>query len=238
MMFIQGRAVKALAAIGVRASNALVTAGPGLAGFGHVLALLTGMYVIAGIRHAIRSKSLAYWALFTSDNYCSTGSSLGIAVQHSRHGPYAHFITASHSWQVHRVHWMEAVGRQNSILGRFTECIGWKQWAGLALFVIRISMEMIAEDSRKKFRKDPKNKGKIDDTGLWSVVSHPNYLGFLLGRTGISLVTVSSRTPLSNLRSLSLGGVPEISGYMATKYDAQQMEYKKRVPNALLPGLY
>ncbi|KAJ7821309.1 hypothetical protein B0H14DRAFT_2371390 [Mycena olivaceomarginata] len=75
------------------------------------------------------------------------------------------------------------------ILGSFTECIGWKQWAGLALFVIRISMEMIAEDSRKKFRKDPKNKGKIDNTGLWSVVSHPNYLGFFLG---ISLVTVSS----------------------------------------------
>ncbi|KAJ7799623.1 hypothetical protein B0H14DRAFT_2902687 [Mycena olivaceomarginata] len=158
---ILGRAVKALAggytklfvnpglaAIGVCASNALATAGPGVAGLGHVLTLLTRMYVIAGIHHA------AYWALFTSDNYCSTGSSLGIAVQHSQ-------------W------------------------IGWKQWAGLALFVIRISMEMIAEDSRKKFRKDPKNKGKIDDTGLWSVVSHPNYLGFFLGRTGISLVTGS-----------------------------------------------
>jgi steroid 5-alpha reductase family enzyme len=97
------------------------------------------------------------------------------------------------------------------ILGSFTDCIGWKQWAGLALFVIGISMEMSAEDSRKKFKKDPKNKGKIDDTGLWyvlfyprsrisdlvffyirSVVRHPNYLGFLLGRIGISLVTVSS----------------------------------------------
>ncbi|KAJ7303449.1 hypothetical protein DFH08DRAFT_904083 [Mycena albidolilacea] len=164
---VEGQAVKALAAIGVRASNTLVTAGPSVAGLGHVLTLLTGMYIIADIRHAIRSKSLAYWALFTSDNYCSTGSSLGIAVQHSRN---------------------------------FTECIEWKQWSGLALFVIRISMEMIAENSRKKFRKDRKNKGKIDDTGL----CHPNYLGFLLGHTGISLVTMEykKRVPYATLPGL------------------------------------
>ncbi|KAJ7300403.1 hypothetical protein DFH08DRAFT_1000761 [Mycena albidolilacea] len=166
-MFIQGRAVKALAAIGVRASNTLVTAGPGVAGFGHVLTLLTGMYVIAGIRHAIRSKSLVS-ATITARRAPPSGSPSNTLVM-------VHMLTSS----------------PHPILGRFTECIGWKQWAGLALFVIRISMEMIAEDSRKKFRKDPKNKGKIDDTGLWSVVSHPNYLGFLLGRTGISLVTGS-----------------------------------------------
>jgi steroid 5-alpha reductase family enzyme len=58
------------------------------------------------------------------------------------------------------------------ILGDFTDCIGWKQWAGLALFAIGISMETIAEESRKQFKKDPKNKGKIDDTGLWCVQNH------------------------------------------------------------------
>jgi hypothetical protein len=47
-----------LAAIGVHASNTLVTAGPSVAGLGHVLTLLTGMYVIVGIHHAVHSKSL------------------------------------------------------------------------------------------------------------------------------------------------------------------------------------
>jgi hypothetical protein len=57
MMFTQGWAVKALAAVGVRASNALVTTGPGVAGLGPVPTLLTGMYAVAGVRH-VRSKSL------------------------------------------------------------------------------------------------------------------------------------------------------------------------------------
>ncbi|KAJ6595535.1 hypothetical protein DFH09DRAFT_1305341 [Mycena vulgaris] len=52
-------------------------------------------------------------------------------------------------------------------------------------------METIAEGSRKKFKKDLKNKGKIDDTGLWSFVRHPNYLGYTFWRTGITLATGS-----------------------------------------------
>jgi hypothetical protein len=55
------------------------------------------------------------------------------------------------------------------ILGDFVDCIGWKQWAGIALFTVGISIEMIAEESRKRFKKNPRNKGKIDDTGLWYV---------------------------------------------------------------------
>ncbi|KAJ7353325.1 hypothetical protein DFH08DRAFT_856510 [Mycena albidolilacea] len=224
MMFTQGWAVKALAAVGMRASNALVTAGPGVAGLGPVPTLLTGMYAIAGIRHA-------YWALFTSDNHCSTGSSLGIAVYNTAVN-IANTLVAVHM----------LTSSPHPILGSFTDCIGWKQWAGLALFVIGISMEMIAEDSRKKFKQDPKNKGKIDDTGLWSVVRHPNYLGFLLGRIGISLVTGSLVSTAAHaavqFAIFFFGGVPEISGYMATKYDAQWMDYKKRVPYAMFPGIY
>ncbi|KAJ7800953.1 hypothetical protein B0H14DRAFT_2615717 [Mycena olivaceomarginata] len=148
-----------LAAIGVHASNALVTAGPGVAGLGHVLTLLTGI---------------------------------------------------------------------------FTECIGWKQWAGLALFVIRISMEMIAEDSRKKFRKDPKNKGKIDDTGLWYILFYPRSRVSDLVFFDIRLMPTDITTTATGLPCLNCstrrclicnlylwGEVPEISGYMATKYDAQ-----------------
>lgn len=56
-----------------------------------------------------------------------------------------------------------------TILGSFTDCIGWKQWAGLGLFTVGILMELISEGSRKQFKKNPKNSGKIDDTGLWCV---------------------------------------------------------------------
>ncbi|KAJ7760757.1 hypothetical protein B0H14DRAFT_3511064 [Mycena olivaceomarginata] len=214
MMFTQGWAVKALAAVGVRASNALVTTGPGAAGLG-----LSRLYS----RGCTPLRAYAMYAPNLCDNYCSTGSSLGIAV----------YNTA-----VNIVNTLVAVHMLTSsphpILGSFTDCIGWKQWAGLTLFAIGISMEIIAEDSRRKFKKDSKNKGKIDDTGLWSVVRHPNYLGFLLGRTGISLVTGSLVSTAAHaavqFAIFFFGGVPEISGSMATKYDAQWMDYKKRVP--------
>jgi hypothetical protein len=50
-MFTQGWAVKGLVAVGLRASNLLVTAGPGVAGLGPIPTLLTGMYAVAGLRH-------------------------------------------------------------------------------------------------------------------------------------------------------------------------------------------
>jgi hypothetical protein len=30
-------------------------------------------------------------------------------------------------------------------------------------------MEMVAEEGRKAFKRDARNRGKIDDTGLWCV---------------------------------------------------------------------
>lgn len=68
--------------------------------------------------------------------------------------------------------------------------LGWKQWAGIAMFATGLLIETLAESSRKRFKKDPKNKGKIDDTGLWSIVRHPNYMGYTLWRSGITLATV------------------------------------------------
>jgi hypothetical protein len=47
---------------------------------------------------------------------------------------------------------------------------------------------------RHAFKKDSKNKGKVDSTAAFSVVRHPNYAGYLLWRTGASLISVS--TPL------------------------------------------
>ncbi|KAF8169147.1 hypothetical protein K438DRAFT_1774398 [Mycena galopus ATCC 62051] len=222
-MFAQGLAVKGLAVVGLCASNVLVTAGPGFAGLGPIPTLLTGMYAVAGIHHA-------YWAVFTTSNYCSTGSSLMIVFYNAAVN-IVNTLVAVHA----------LTSSLNPILGNFTDFIGWKQWAGLTIFAIGISMEIIAENSRKQFKKDPKNKGKIDDTGLWSVVRHPNYLGYLLWRIGITLTT-GSLVATAALGSLQLaifcfGGIPDLSNYMATKYDMQWKDYKKRVPYALFPGI-
>ena len=44
------------------------------------------------------------------------------------------------------------------------------RWTGLGLFLSGIAIEMLSEESRKKFKSDPRNKGKVDGTGLFGVV--------------------------------------------------------------------
>jgi len=74
----------------------------------------------------------------------------------------------------------------------FIGALGWKQWAGVGLFIVGMLMEIVSEGSRKRFKANPSNKGKIDDTGLWSVVRHPNYAGYVLWRSSVMLVGVGN----------------------------------------------
>ncbi|MGB0713917.1 MAG: DUF1295 domain-containing protein, partial [Gammaproteobacteria bacterium] len=46
---------------------------------------------------------------------------------------------------------------------------------GLAVFVIAIGGESIADAQLAAFRQDPANKGRVCDRGLWRYSRHPNY---------------------------------------------------------------
>ncbi|KAJ7194023.1 hypothetical protein GGX14DRAFT_476776, partial [Mycena pura] len=200
LMFSKGWAVKGLVAVGLRASNLLVTSGPGVAGLGSVPTLLTGMYAVAGLRHV----RYPIWCW-------SSGTPTSLRV-------------VAYNTAVNTVSTLVAVNALTSapypIFGDFVDCIGWKQWAGLALFATGISMELLAEASRKRFKQDPKNRGKIDDTGLWC-----GSLGATAALTTFSIF------------DFLLRGIPEISSYMAAKYGAQWEDHKRRVPSALIPGI-
>ncbi|KAJ7854934.1 hypothetical protein B0H14DRAFT_2508099 [Mycena olivaceomarginata] len=223
MIFTEGWAVKGLTAVGLRASNLLITAGPGVAGLGPIPTLLTGMYAVAGLRHA-------YWILFTSSHYFPADASLSV-VGYNTLLNTINTLIATHA----------LTASPYPILGSFTDCIGWKQWAGLALFGVGIVMEMVAEEGRRAFKRDARNRGKIDDTGLWSVVRHPNYLGYTLWRAGITLTT-GSLPATALLTTLQLWAfytrsIPGIGGYMSAKYGPEWTDYKRRVPYALIPGV-
>lgn len=47
--------------------------------------------------------------------------------------------------------------------------------AAIALFVLSIAGESLADRQLAAFKADPANKGKVCDTGLWSWSRHPNY---------------------------------------------------------------
>lgn len=55
--------------------------------------------------------------------------------------------------------------------------VGWIGWTGAALAVIGIGFESIGDAQLSAFKKNPDNKGKVLDTGLWRYTRHPNYFG-------------------------------------------------------------
>ncbi len=49
------------------------------------------------------------------------------------------------------------------------------EYAGAAVWAISILGEGIADAQLKNFKKNPANKGKVCDVGLWNYSRHPNY---------------------------------------------------------------
>lgn len=64
-------------------------------------------------------------------------------------------------------------------------------WAGMALYAIGIFFEWTGDWQLAQFKADPKNQGRILDTGLWRYTRHPNYFGDACAWWGIWLVTAS-----------------------------------------------
>ncbi|KTE08535.1 DUF1295 domain-containing protein [Sphingopyxis sp. H115] len=70
------------------------------------------------------------------------------------------------------------------------ESIGMIGWIGAAAALIGIAFESIGDAQLDAFRKDPANKGRVLDTGLWRYTRHPNYFGDALTWWGIWLIVL------------------------------------------------
>ena len=61
---------------------------------------------------------------------------------------------------------------------------------GAALWVSGFAIEVVADQQKKKFRREEKNKGKFINTGLWAWSRHPNYFGEILLWVGITVIAL------------------------------------------------
>lgn len=66
--------------------------------------------------------------------------------------------------------------------------IGLLGWLGIVAALIGIAFETIGDAQLDRFRRNPANKGRVLDTGLWRYTRHPNYFGDTLTWWGIWLV--------------------------------------------------
>ena len=86
-------------------------------------------------------------------------------------------------------------------------------YVGLLIYVVGISIEIIADKQKTRFRSLEKNKDTFITSGLWSKSRHPNYLGEILLWFGISVMSISS---LSGFQYITL--VSPVFSYILIVY--------------------
>jgi steroid 5-alpha reductase family enzyme len=74
----------------------------------------------------------------------------------------------------------------------FEPAVGWIGWTGAVLAVIGIGFESIGDAQLSAFKRDPANKGKVLDTGLWKYTRHPNYFGDACVWWGLFLIAAET----------------------------------------------
>lgn len=66
----------------------------------------------------------------------------------------------------------------------------WPGVVGLLIWIIGLSIEVIADKQKSKFKRNPANKDQFINTGLWSLSRHPNYFGEIVLWIGMLVMAV------------------------------------------------
>ena len=67
-------------------------------------------------------------------------------------------------------------------------------YLGLFIWAAGFGLEVVADNQKKIFRMNPKNKNKFIHTGVWSISRHPNYFGEISLWIGVFLVCINEFT--------------------------------------------
>ena len=76
------------------------------------------------------------------------------------------------------------------ITGGVREPLGVVGIVGIAVWLFGITIEIVADRQKSKFKDDPANEGKFINAGLWAWSRHPNYFGEIVLWIGVAIVAV------------------------------------------------
>ncbi len=110
---------------------------------------------------------------------------------------------------------------------------------GLAIFAAALVGETIADRQMASFKRQPGNRGRICDTGLWSWSRHPNYFFEWLGWVGFPIVAIGSDYPWGWIAILApitiygllvyVSGVPPLEEHLKRSRPEAFAAYARRV---------
>jgi len=119
-------------------------------------------------------------------------------------------------------------------------------WLGVIVWILGMSIEVIADRQKSQFKADPTNEGKFISSGLWAWSRHPNYFGEIVLWIGVTIAAlpalkgaqfVTLISPLFVIFLLmKVSGVPLLEEKADKRWGGQDdyEEYKSNTP-VLIP---
>lgn len=126
--------------------------------------------------------------------------------------------------------------------------IGWLTVVGIVVWLLGMTIEIVADAQKSAFRAEPSNKDEFIRTGLWSRSRHPNYFGEIVIWVGVFLTAapvlagwqwVAVLSPLFVILLLTrVSGIPLLEARAEKKWGdrADYIEYRENTPS-LIPRL-
>ncbi len=126
------------------------------------------------------------------------------------------------------------------VINRPGGALGWLDLFGVLIWLCGFAFETIGDWQLLRFKKDPANRGKIIQLGLWRITRHPNYFGEATLWWGIFFIALGSPlgwfaiiSPLLiGFLLLKVSGIPMLEAKYAGNPDFEA--YKRRT-NAFFP---
>lgn len=120
--------------------------------------------------------------------------------------------------------------------------ISWLEWLGIAIWLVGIMGETIADRQLKKFKDNPANKGKTCQVGLWRFSRHPNYffewviwIGYFVTALAAPYGWIAIISPAAMLYVLlRVTGIP-LTEIQAVKSRGEEYRQYQRTTSAFIP---
>lgn len=113
---------------------------------------------------------------------------------------------------------------------------------GSSMYVVGILTELVAEIQRKRFKANPKNKGKAYTGGLWQFARHINYGGYTIWRAGYAVAgggyTLGALVGAFFAWDFSQRAIPILNEYCEKRYGQAWEQFKQDTPYKLIPYVY